>query len=54
MKTGEMSERHGMTRSLGSNSTDLGALRAEVFERFRVLVVAGVTVGVLVVGPQSG
>jgi hypothetical protein len=53
MKTGEMSERHGMTRSLGSSSTDLGVLRAEVFERFRVLVVAGVTVGVLVVGVGS-
>ena len=30
-----------------------GDVRSEVFERFRVLVVAGVTVGVLVVGVGS-
>ncbi|MGB5757944.1 MAG: hypothetical protein WBM50_13590 [Acidimicrobiales bacterium] len=31
----------------------IGVVRSEVFERFRVLVVAGVTVGVLVVGVGS-
>lgn len=43
----------GMARRRGPNSTAVRTVIAEVLERFRVLVVAGVLVGVLIVGVGS-